>query len=64
MMARLFCEFARGEEGQDLIEYTLLLALVCLGSAALMANTGHSVEHIWRHARKVLRTPLRKEDDD
>jgi len=29
-MKNLFVRFVREEEGQDLIEYTLLLAFVCL----------------------------------
>ena len=34
-MKQLFLRFVREEEGQDLVEYTLLLAFVCLASAAL-----------------------------
>jgi len=35
------------EEGQDLIEYTLLMAFVELASAALFAGAGTSVKAIW-----------------
>jgi Flp pilus assembly pilin Flp len=35
------------EEGQDLIEYTLLMAFVALASAALFMGTGGSVKGIW-----------------
>jgi len=33
--------------GQDLIEYSLLLAFVCLASAGLFLNTGNSGKGIW-----------------
>ena len=34
-MRQFILQFVREEEGQDLVEYTLLLAFVCLASAAL-----------------------------
>ena len=39
--------FLRDEQGQDLIEYTLLLAFVALASAALFIGAGKSVTGIW-----------------
>lgn len=39
--------FFRDEQGQDLIEYTLLLAFVALASAALFINAGGSIANIW-----------------
>lgn len=39
--------FVRDEQGQDLIEYTLLLAFVALASAALFINAGGSIANIW-----------------
>ena len=35
------------EQGQDLIEYTLLMAFVALASAALFIGAGGSVTGIW-----------------
>ncbi|MGA2041297.1 MAG: Flp family type IVb pilin [Bryobacteraceae bacterium] len=35
------------EQGQDLIEYTLLLAFVALASAALFIGAGGSIQKIW-----------------
>ncbi len=35
------------EQGQDLIEYTLLLAFVALASAALFIGAGGSIKGIW-----------------
>ena len=37
----------RNEEGQDLIEYTLLMAFVALASAALFVGAGSSIAGIW-----------------
>lgn len=34
-------------DGQDLIEYTLLLAFVVLAAAALFIQSGQSVSKIW-----------------
>jgi Flp pilus assembly pilin Flp len=42
----VFC-FLGDEQGQDLIEYTLLLAFVALASAALFIGAGRSVSGIW-----------------
>ncbi len=35
------------DQGQDLIEYTLLMAFVALASAALFISSGASVSAIW-----------------
>jgi Flp pilus assembly pilin Flp len=40
-------KFLKDEQGQDLIEYTLLLAFVALASAALFINAGGSIANIW-----------------
>jgi Flp pilus assembly pilin Flp len=48
--------FLRDEQGQDLIEYTLLLAFVCLASAALFIGVGGSVTGIWTSANTDLTT--------
>ena len=46
--------FLRDEQGQDLIEYTLLLAFVALASAALFISAGTSVSGIWGTANSQL----------
>jgi len=43
----LMYSFLRDEQGHDLIEYTLLLAFVCVASAALFISAGGSVTGIW-----------------
>ncbi len=46
--------FLKEEQGQDLIEYTLLLAFVALASAALFIGAGTSVSNIWSTANSQL----------
>ena len=53
-MKNILKKFLRDEQGQDLIEYTLLLAFVCLASAALFVSVGGSVGGIWNSANSTL----------
>jgi Flp pilus assembly pilin Flp len=43
----LLRKFWNDEQGQDLIEYTLLMAFVALASAALFLGAGASIKGIW-----------------
>ena len=47
-------QFWKNESGQDLIEYTLLLAFVALASASLFVSAGNSVGGIWGSASNQL----------
>jgi Flp pilus assembly pilin Flp len=42
------------DQGQDLIEYTLLLAFVALASAALFIGAGGSIKTIWSTTNSTL----------
>jgi len=53
-MLNLIKNFVREEQGQDLVEYTLLLAFVALASAALFINAGSSIKGIWAVANTSL----------
>ena len=53
-MKTFMMNFLRDEQGQDLIEYTLLLAFVALASAALFMNAGGSVNAIWTQTSTQL----------
>jgi Flp pilus assembly pilin Flp len=46
--------FLQDEQGQDLIEYTLLVAFVVLATAALFVNSGGSLSGIWISANSQL----------
>jgi Flp pilus assembly pilin Flp len=39
--------FSVSEGGQDLVEYTLLLALIALASFLILQQTGASAQPIW-----------------
>jgi len=46
-MTTFMRNFWNDEQGQDLIEYTLLMAFVALASAALFLGAGGSIKGIW-----------------
>jgi Flp pilus assembly pilin Flp len=47
-------KFWDDEQGQDLIEYTLLMAFVALASAALFMGAGGSIKGIWTSTNTQL----------
>jgi Flp pilus assembly pilin Flp len=53
-MKSMFTGFLKDEQGQDLIEYTLLMAFVALASAAIFVNAGSSISGIWGKASNQL----------
>ena len=46
--------FWHDDQGQDLIEYTLLMAFVALASAALFVGAGGSISGIWSTSNSQL----------
>jgi len=46
--------FWRDEHGQNLVEYSLLLAFVCLASAALFIGVGQTVAGIWGYTSTTM----------
>jgi Flp pilus assembly pilin Flp len=46
--------FWQEEQGQDLIEYTLLMAFVALASASLFIGAGGSIKGIWTTSNSQL----------
>jgi Flp pilus assembly pilin Flp len=53
-MKNFVMNFLREESGQDLIEYTLLMAFIALASAAIFISAGGSVATIWSNASNNL----------
>jgi Flp pilus assembly pilin Flp len=47
-------QFLHDDQGQDLIEYTLLMAFVALASAALFLGAGGSISGIWNTSNSQL----------
>ena len=50
----LLTSFWKDEQGQDLIEYTLLIAFVALSSAVLFIGAGGSIQGIWSTTNSQL----------
>ena len=50
----LLRNFWKDDQGQDLIEYTLLLGFVALASAALFISAGGSIQGIWKTTSSQL----------
>jgi Flp pilus assembly pilin Flp len=46
--------FWKDEQGQDLIEYSLLMAFVALASAALFIGAGGTIKGIWSTTNSQL----------
>ena len=46
-MKSVFVRFVREEEGQDLIEYSLLAAIIAVGSIAVMGNVKTAINTIF-----------------
>ncbi len=53
-MKHFIMRFLKEEQGQDLIEYTLLMAFIALASAAIFVGAGSSVNGIWKSASNQL----------
>jgi Flp pilus assembly pilin Flp len=50
----LIHRFLSEEQGQDLIEYTLLMAFIALASASIFVSAGNSVNTIWQAGSNQL----------
>ncbi len=46
--------FMRDEQGQDIIEYTLLLAFISLAASALFLSMSTSLKAVWNNASSKL----------
>jgi pilus assembly protein Flp/PilA len=53
-MKNLMARFVREEEGQDLIEYSLLAALIAVGSIVVMNEVGDEIDAIFRRITAAL----------
>jgi Flp pilus assembly pilin Flp len=47
-MKNLFARFVKEESGQDMIEYVLILAFVCVGAAAIITTIGGDIKTVWQ----------------
>ena len=46
--------FWRDERGQDLVEYSLLMAFVCLAAAAMFIGVGKTITGIWGYTNTTM----------
>jgi len=46
-MKNLMNRFVREESGQDMVEYVLILAFVCVGAAAIITTVGQDIRGVW-----------------
>ena len=53
-MLSVMKSFWNDQQGQDLIEYTLLMAFVALASAALFLGVGGNITSIWTSSNTQL----------
>ena len=53
-MKAFLTRFWQEESGQDLIEYTLLMAFVALASASIFFSAGNSVSTLWTNGSTQL----------
>lgn len=53
-MLNLLKKFVRDEEGQDLVEYALLLALIAIASIGAVQSLGGVIAEVW----PTLEAPL------
>jgi Flp pilus assembly pilin Flp len=47
MMNLRFAVFGHDEEGQDLIEYSLLMSFIALSAMAILVAAGGSIKTLW-----------------
>jgi pilus assembly protein Flp/PilA len=57
-MKTLFARFVREEEGQDLIEYSLLAALIAVGSIAAMNTLSDDINAIFGEIGAALQAAI------
>lgn len=55
-MRQFFQNFWVEDRAQDMVEYTLLIALVVLAAAAIFTTSTQSMGGIWQHDAATLNT--------
>lgn len=56
MSIELIQHFWQAEDGQDLVEYSLLLALIALAAVAMLSQTGGVISKMWNNISTNLGT--------
>ncbi len=53
-MSRLLKRFIREEQGQDLVEYALLLVFLALAAIAVLPTLGNAVNNVFSQSSSTL----------
>jgi Flp pilus assembly pilin Flp len=56
MLKSFVNSFAKEEDGQDLVEYSLLLAFIALAATAFLGSIKASLVTIWTNTQNQLKT--------
>lgn len=54
MSTSILKRFWREEDGQDMVEYSLLLAFIALAGVTVLSNTSSSISSIWKSVSDQL----------
>ena len=54
MIASTLKAFWQEEDGQDMVEYALLIAFVAIAAIALLGGVGNSVKSMWSNISSTL----------
>ncbi len=54
MLKQLMQRFWKEEEGQDLVEYSLLLAFIALAAVGLLSGTRSTISGLWSNINNTL----------
>ena len=57
-MGKALHRFWRDEEGQDLVEFSLLICFMALGAVGLLRTEGTAVQPIWGTANTTIHAAL------
>ena len=53
-MAQLLAQFLKDEQGQDLVEYALLLVFIALAAIAVLPTLGSAVNNVFSQSASTL----------
>ncbi len=54
MLTKMMQRFWKEEEGQDLVEYSLLLAFIALAAVGLLSGTRTTISGLWSNINSTL----------
>ena len=60
-MLNLIKNLVRKDEGQDLAEYGIALAVIAIGAALIAVAIGTDVESLWSNAQVVIQSAVSAE---